>query len=183
MATQPPPPLDLSRKADACEICLRDWIPLTYHHLIPCQVHAKALKRRWHEEWQLNSVAWLCRACHSLVHRIASNEELAREWWTIERLVEREDVQDFALWIGMYPEIELTRIVSCLKIFMRTSKSFQRKMLPIHLRQGSCQAVVKDQATNAIKSSSRSSKVEAKIDRHTGQGSISRSTVLHKFAS
>lgn len=28
-----------------CEICKRDWIPLTGHHLIPRSVHAKVLKR------------------------------------------------------------------------------------------------------------------------------------------
>ena len=98
--SKPPPPNDPSFKATECEICRRDWVPLTYHHLIPRQVHAKALKRRWHEEWRLNSVAWLCRACHNFVHGIASNEELARELWSIERLTARQDVQNFALWLS-----------------------------------------------------------------------------------
>ncbi|OKL59109.1 hypothetical protein UA08_05598 [Talaromyces atroroseus] len=72
------PPVWASTRTESCEICERDWIPLSYHHLIPREVHAKVLKRGWHDEWQLNSVAWLCRACHSFVHRMASNEELAR---------------------------------------------------------------------------------------------------------
>lgn len=93
-----PPPLWSETRATACEICGRDWIPLTYHHLIPKEVHAKAIKRKWHEEWMLNSVAWLCRACHTFVHRMASNEELAKEWYTIERLLERDDVQNWARW-------------------------------------------------------------------------------------
>lgn len=95
-----PRPHDPSNKATECEICLRDWIPLTYHHLIPRQVHAKALKRGWHEAWQLNAVAWLCRACHNFVHDIASNEELARELWSIDRLTARQDVQEFATWLS-----------------------------------------------------------------------------------
>ncbi|CAG8409595.1 unnamed protein product [Penicillium salamii] len=94
------PPVWASTRAEACEICERDWIPLSYHHLIPRGVHAKVLKRGWHDEWTLNSVAWLCRACHSFVHRMASNEELAREWFTIERICEREDVMDWAKWVG-----------------------------------------------------------------------------------
>ncbi|KAI9822469.1 MAG: hypothetical protein M1827_000188 [Pycnora praestabilis] len=94
------PPLWSSTRTTACEVCERDWIPLTYHHLIPKAVHAKVLKRGWHEEWQLNSVAWLCRACHTFVHRMAGNEELAREWWTVERLRERDDVQRWAAWVG-----------------------------------------------------------------------------------
>jgi len=94
-----PPPKWVATKTTACEICEREWIPLTYHHLIPRAVHAKVLKRGWHEEQQLNSVAWLCRACHSFVHRMASNEELAREWYTVERICEREDVQKWAQWV------------------------------------------------------------------------------------
>lgn len=94
------PPAWASTRADACEICERDWIPLSYHHLIPRSVHAKVLKKGWHDEWMLNSVAWLCRACHSFVHRMASNEELAKEWFTIDRILEREDVQEWAKWVG-----------------------------------------------------------------------------------
>ncbi|KAJ5818700.1 hypothetical protein N7474_004291 [Penicillium riverlandense] len=94
------PPVWIQTRAEACEICERDWIPLSYHHLIPRGVHAKVRKKGWHDEWMLNSVAWLCRACHSFVHRMASNEELAREWFTIERILEREDVRDWARWVG-----------------------------------------------------------------------------------
>ncbi|KAL4972164.1 hypothetical protein BDW66DRAFT_144716 [Aspergillus desertorum] len=94
-----PPPVWAKTRASACEICERDWIPLSYHHLIPRGVHDKVIKKGWHDEWMLNSVAWLCRACHSFVHRMASNEELAREWFTVERILEREDVQDWARWV------------------------------------------------------------------------------------
>ncbi|KAL8760378.1 MAG: hypothetical protein Q9199_000001 [Rusavskia elegans] len=94
------PPVWSTTRASACEICERDWIPLTYHHLIPKQIHAKATKRGWHEEWRLNSVAWLCRACHSFVHRIASNEELAKNYWSVDKLMEREDVVAWANWVG-----------------------------------------------------------------------------------
>ena len=90
----------ISTRTSACEICERDWIPLTYHHLIPKGVHAKVLKRSWHDEHVLNSVAWLCRACHSFVHRMASNEVLAREWYTVEKICEREDVRKRAQWAG-----------------------------------------------------------------------------------
>ncbi len=94
------PPKWVDTKLSACEICDRDWVPMTYHHLVPRAVHAKVLKRGWHEERELNSVAWLCRACHSFVHRMAGNEELAREWFTIEKICEREDVQKWAMWVG-----------------------------------------------------------------------------------
>lgn len=100
ITTPPPPPSQTKVLATACDICDRSWIPLTYHHLIPKGVHEKALKRGWHTEDQLNNVAWICRACHSYVHSIATNEELARDWYTIEKLLEREDVTRFAGWVG-----------------------------------------------------------------------------------
>ncbi|TLD20083.1 Bifunctional cytochrome P450/NADPH reductase [Venturia nashicola] len=97
-----PPPLDRTSVAQAseCEICGREHVGLSYHHLIPRSVHAKVLKRGWHKEWELSKVAWLCRACHSFVHKIESNESLAREWFTIERLAERDDVKKWVQWVG-----------------------------------------------------------------------------------
>jgi len=67
---------------------------------VPRQVQAKALKRGWCDEARVGSVAWLCRACHSFVHGVARNEELAREWWSVELLVGREDVRAWAGWVG-----------------------------------------------------------------------------------
>lgn len=95
-----PPPIWSTTRASACEICEREWINLSYHHLIPKSVHAKVLKRGWHEEWELNSVAWLCGACHRFVHNCASNEDLAKDWFTVERLMQREDVRNWAEWAG-----------------------------------------------------------------------------------
>lgn len=57
-----PPPVWSATKKDhkECEICERE-VPLTYHHLIPRSTHARVLKKKWHPESMLNSVAWLCR--------------------------------------------------------------------------------------------------------------------------
>lgn len=55
-----PPPVWSRTRTTECEICERE-VPLTYHHLIPREVHAKVLKKKWHPESMLNSVAWLCR--------------------------------------------------------------------------------------------------------------------------
>lgn len=54
------PPMWSKTRTTECEICERD-VPLTYHHLIPRETHAKVLKKKWHPEAMLNSVAWLCR--------------------------------------------------------------------------------------------------------------------------
>lgn len=90
-----PPPIWSATRALECEMCERR-VPLTYHHLIPRSTHAKALKKGWHPESMLNSVAWLCRPCHTAVHRAASNEDLARNLYTVDLLMEREDLQRWA---------------------------------------------------------------------------------------
>ncbi|KAI1258755.1 YisB protein [Xylariaceae sp. FL1019] len=95
LSTKPP-----ATRADACEICGRDWVNLTYHHLIPRFVHAKAVKRGWHREADLQNVAWLCRACHSFVHRFAGHEELARSYYTVELLLAEEEVRRWAMWVA-----------------------------------------------------------------------------------
>ena len=64
-----PPPVWSSTRTEECEICERE-VPLTYHHLIPKSTHAKVLKRRWHPESMLNSVAWLCRLVPSMSSKI-----------------------------------------------------------------------------------------------------------------
>ncbi|USP73343.1 hypothetical protein yc1106_00617 [Curvularia clavata] len=108
-AVTAPPPIWSTTRTSACELCARDWVPLTYHHLIPKAAHARVLKRGWHTEDRLNSVAWLCRACHSFVHGLASNEELARRFYTVELIVEggeegdveaRDKVAAWVKWVG-----------------------------------------------------------------------------------
>ena len=99
-ATVRPPEHQTSQKPAECELCSRDWVPLTYHHLIPRQAAAKAVKRGWCEEWETSRVAWLCRACHSFVHGIATNDELAREWATLDALASREYTKRWVQWVG-----------------------------------------------------------------------------------
>ncbi|KAL2171455.1 hypothetical protein VTG60DRAFT_2862 [Thermothelomyces hinnuleus] len=70
-ATAPPPPPSSTRaraQAEGCEICGRDW-------------------RGWHRRDELQNVAWLCGACHRFVHQFRGHEELAREYYTVERLL------------------------------------------------------------------------------------------------
>jgi len=108
-STTAPPPIWITTRQNTCELCERDWVPLTYHHLIPKATHARVLKRGWHTEDQLNRVAWLCRACHSFVHRLASNEMLAREYYTTSLIsqgglsqdpVKRQEVENWIKWIS-----------------------------------------------------------------------------------
>lgn len=95
-----PPPATQSTRTEACEICERSWIPLSYHHLIPRFVHDKAVKRGWHRKEDLQNVAWLCGACHRFVHHFKTHEELARDYCTVELLLAEDEVKRFAAWAG-----------------------------------------------------------------------------------
>lgn len=97
--TAPPPSTTLTR-ADACELCDRSWIPLTYHHLIPRFVHEKAVKRGWHKREDLQNVAWLCGACHRFVHNFKTHEELARDYHTVDLLLKEDEVRKWAAWVS-----------------------------------------------------------------------------------
>ncbi len=92
------PPATRETRASACEICQRSWIPLSYHHLIPRFVHDKVVKRGWHRKEDLQNVAWLCGACHRFVHHFKNHEELARDYYTVERLLDEDEVQQWAAW-------------------------------------------------------------------------------------
>jgi hypothetical protein len=114
-----PPPIWKSTRTAECEMCDRE-VPLTYHHLIPRSTHAKVLKKGWHHESMLNSVAWLCRyvmcqvsfvtvidgplpyyrPCHSAVHHAEPNDVLAKEYYTVDLLLEREDLQKWTKYIS-----------------------------------------------------------------------------------
>ncbi|KAH7018112.1 uncharacterized protein B0I36DRAFT_335328 [Microdochium trichocladiopsis] len=102
VSTPPPPPISTKQAAQeaGCEICGRNWVNLTYHHLIPRFVHDKVVKRGWHREEDLQNVAWLCGACHRFVHRFAGHEELARHYYTVELLMEEESIVKWADWVG-----------------------------------------------------------------------------------
>ncbi|KAI0844906.1 hypothetical protein F5Y00DRAFT_185667 [Daldinia vernicosa] len=100
LGTPPRAPRATLLDADGCELCGRDWVPLSYHHLIPRFVHDKAVKRGWHRAEDLENVAWLCGACHRFVHRFAGHEELARRYYTVELLMGEEGVRRWVDWVG-----------------------------------------------------------------------------------
>lgn len=83
-----------------CELCERSRQALTAHHLVPRSVLVKARKQAWHEEKTLTKVAWLCRSCHGFVHRIASPKALGKDHWSIELLLRRTEIWQFAKAIG-----------------------------------------------------------------------------------
>jgi hypothetical protein len=71
-----------------CELCERKVSLYTVHHLVPRSRDNKIQK-----------VAILCKACHGMVHRLISNLELEKNYYSIELLKEHPEVNRFIRWV------------------------------------------------------------------------------------
>ena len=73
-----------------CALCERDVDQLTEHHLIP--------RSRGRKGQELPTVD-LCSACHRQIHALFTNEQLARDLNTLERLRDDPSVARFVKWV------------------------------------------------------------------------------------
>ena len=98
-------PTELAASGETvCELCGRNEVALTRHHLIPRARHNKARSRRnFSREEMVSEIAMLCRPCHSQIHRLIDHHELADYYHTIERLQSHSELQKFIRWIGKRP--------------------------------------------------------------------------------
>lgn len=81
-----------------CELCERDGMLLTAHHLIPRETHKRFLKRGTYTEEELSRVTMICRPCHSAIHSAHSNDVLAKDLNTVEKLLQDDAIYKFARW-------------------------------------------------------------------------------------
>ena len=88
--------------SDSCELCGRNTVPLTEHHLIPRARHNNQLKKKYGRDF-LKKVAMLCRACHSQIHYFFTEKQLEREYSTIALLKADKLVIDWIEWIRKRP--------------------------------------------------------------------------------
>lgn len=90
-------------KTGDCELCGRT-LNLTRHHLIPQSRHNKSRTRRHFSRDEMKSdIAMICRPCHSQIHRVFSNHELADYYHTIDRIREHSEMQKFIAWVKKRP--------------------------------------------------------------------------------
>lgn len=107
---------ELAASEQACELCGRTHLPLTRHHLIPqSQHHKKRSKRLFDKQAMQTEIALLCRACHSQVHAVLSNQLLSTQYYTVDALRLHPEVARFALWIANKP--------AGLKVTVRAKKA------------------------------------------------------------
>ncbi|WP_375437211.1 HNH endonuclease [uncultured Hymenobacter sp.] len=73
---------------NCCALCEREVQQLSRHHLVPRE-----------EGGRHGPTADLCQPCHSSVHLLLDNKELARQYHTIEALRSAEKLQKYLHWI------------------------------------------------------------------------------------
>ena len=81
-----------------CELCLRENVETTRHHLTPKEEGGTFLP-----------TAQLCEACHKQIHSLYTNEELAARLTTIESLKTDEKIGKFLKWIRKQPAAKLVK--------------------------------------------------------------------------
>ncbi|WP_435979372.1 HNH endonuclease [Psychrobacter sp. DM4] len=93
-----------TQNLEHCQLCSRDELVLTRHHLIPRSRHNKSRTQRYFSREEMKTdIAMLCRPCHSQIHSIFDNHELANYYHTIERLQAHSEVQKFIKWVKKRP--------------------------------------------------------------------------------
>lgn len=81
---------DAEKRTGLCEMCARP-MNLTAHHVIPRVTHAKYLRKGYSKEY-LNTCIMICRQCHSKIHVIEDNKTLAREYNTLDKLMQHPKI-------------------------------------------------------------------------------------------
>ena len=82
-----------------CELCGREK-PLTFHHLIPKAVHGRKRYQKRHSKEELRSRGiYICRLCHSGIHDLISERELADHFATIEALLKHPALRRHIAWV------------------------------------------------------------------------------------
>ncbi len=81
-----------------CELCKREVEKTSRHHLIPRTMHSnKWFKKNFTREQMIETVD-LCRDCHRQIHIFATEKELGRYYYTLEKLMEHEKIRNFVEW-------------------------------------------------------------------------------------
>ena len=93
---------------DACVLCNRS-LPLTFHHVIPKLIHKRRWVRQQHSSEQLQEGIWVCKPCHSAIHRFIDHAELARSFHTVEQLKSHEDLGPYIRWSSNQRRIKKVR--------------------------------------------------------------------------
>ncbi len=85
-----------------CELCERPVAILTKHHLIPRALHHKRKFRKlYSRQYMLTEILWLCKSCHSFIHKVLSEQELALNYCSRDKLLSEPQINRFVQWLSV----------------------------------------------------------------------------------
>ncbi|KGM46308.1 HNH endonuclease [Neobacillus niacini] len=82
-----------------CELCEREEVETTVHHLLPKEMGGT-----------FGATADLCIPCHKQIHALYTNEEIAARLTTISELKEDSQLSRFLKWIRKQPSTKIMKI-------------------------------------------------------------------------
>ena len=82
-----------------CELCCRQVLSTTKHHLIPRTVHSNKWFKKNFKKSDFIKTVNLCRDCHKQIHKFIPEKEMGKAFNTIELLKEHPQVEKFLEWL------------------------------------------------------------------------------------
>ncbi|UFU00417.1 HNH endonuclease [Radiobacillus kanasensis] len=86
-------------KKDYCELCGRDEVKTTVHHLLPKE-----------KGGTFGATANLCIPCHKQIHALYTNDEIAIRLTSLEDLRQDDQLSRFIKWIRKQPPTRIMKI-------------------------------------------------------------------------
>jgi len=88
-----------NKRIGTCELCLREDVETTAHHLTPREMGGAYL-----------GTADLCIPCHKQIHALYTNEELAVRLNTVALLQDDPQIAKYIAWIKKQPSTKLQKV-------------------------------------------------------------------------
>jgi len=84
--------------SEHCALCGSSTL-VTFHHLIPRTCHRnKWFKKHYDKTDMRERGIYICRRCHSFIHKKFSEKVLGRELNTLEKLLENRVIAKYVQW-------------------------------------------------------------------------------------
>jgi len=98
---------DKAEKAlvDGCELCHRKGVGLTRHHLIPKSTQSSKWFKNHCEKDDKKREIYICFLCHSGIHSLYNEKDLARKFNTLELLLADETIKKYIVWAAKQKDL------------------------------------------------------------------------------
>jgi len=87
------------KRVGKCPCCQR-IAKLTLHHLIPKKMHRRTFFRKHYSKEVLQQGVLVCRQCHDGIHKTYNEMQLAKQFSTLDALLNDELLAKHFNWVG-----------------------------------------------------------------------------------